>query len=360
MGPGPSDVHQRVLDAMARPTIGHLDPEFIRLMDDIKRLLRMAFCTENALTMPVSGPGSVGMEACFNNLVERGDKVIICENGVFGGRMRSVVERSGGIVVSVTQEWGRAIDVAAVEAAVKANPDAKVLAFVHAETSTGALSDAQALGRLARDHGMLSIADTVTSLAGVPLLVDDWGLDAVYSGSQKCLSCPPGLSPVTFSDRAVEHVTARKTPVQSWFLDIGLVVSYWSGEGRRTYHHTAPVNALYGLHEGLVMLAEEGLENSWARHQHVHQLLVSGLAELELQLQVPEGERLPQLNAVLIPEGVDDAGVRGRLLSEHGIEIGAGLGPLAGKVWRIGLMGQSCTEAHVARVLAALKQELGR
>lgn len=358
MGPGPSDVHPRVLAAMARPTVGHLDPSFVGLMDELKLLLRQVLRTDNALTIPVSGPGSVGMEACFVNLVEPGDKVIICENGVFGGRMKSVTERIGGQVVSVQQEWGRAVDPAAVEAALDANPDAKVLAFVHAETSTGALSDAQALCALAQARGVLTIVDAVTSVGGVPLEVDAWGIDALYSGSQKCLSCPPGLSPVTMSERAVAAIQARKAPVSSWFLDMGQVLSYWSGEGKRAYHHTAPVNALYGLHEALLIVLEEGLEATWARHRAAHEQLVSGLGEMGLDLLVPEAERIPELNAVKIPEGADDAAIRGALLNTHGIEIGAGLGPMAGKVWRIGLMGQSARADKVARVLAALKTEL--
>ena len=359
MGPGPSDVHPRVLAAMARPTVGHLDPSFVGLMDELKLLLRQVLRTENALTIPVSGPGSVGMEACFVNLVEPGDKVIICENGVFGGRMKSVTERIGGQVVSVQQEWGRAVDPAAVEAALDANPDAKVLAFVHAETSTGALSDAQALCALAQARGVLTIVDAVTSVGGVPLEVDAWGIDALYSGSQKCLSCPPGLSPVTMSERAVAAIQARTAPVSSWFLDMGQVLSYWSGEGKRAYHHTAPVNALYGLHEALLIVLEEGLEATWARHRAAHEQLVSGLGDMGLDLLVPEAERIPELNAVKIPDGADDAAVRGALLNTHGIEIGAGLGPMAGKVWRIGLMGQSARADKVARVLAALKTELG-
>ena len=358
MGPGPSDVHPRVLAAMARPTVGHLDPSFVGLMDELKLLLRQVLRTDNALTIPVSGPGSVGMEACFVNLVEPGDKVIICENGVFGGRMKSVTERIGGQVVSVQQEWGRAVDPAAVEAALDANPDAKVLAFAHAETSTGALSDAQALCALAQARGVLTIVDAVTSVGGVPLEVDAWGIDALYSGSQKCLSCPPGLSPVTMSERAVAAIQARKAPVSSWFLDMGQVLSYWSGEGKRAYHHTAPVNALYGLHEALLIVLEEGLEATWARHRAAHEQLVSGLGEMGLDLLVPEAERIPELNAVKIPEGADDAAIRGALLNTHGIEIGAGLGPMAGKVWRIGLMGQSARADKVARVLAALKTEL--
>jgi len=354
MGPGPSDVPQRILDAMARPTIGHLDPAFTDMMEQTKTLLRYAFQTENKLTFPVSGPGSVGMETCFVNLVEPGDKVIVCINGVFGGRMLENVKRTGGVPVIVEDAWGRAVDPAKVEAAFQANPDAKILAFVHAETSTGAQSDAATLAAIARKHGALTIMDCVTSLGGTPVLIDAWGIDAAYSGSQKCLSCTPGLSPVTFSERAIEKVKARKTPVQSWFMDLNLVLGYWSGEGKRTYHHTAPINPLYGLHEALVMLAEEGLSNAWARHRAMHEQLKAGLEKLGLSLLVPEDERLPQLNSVNLPEGVDDAACRARQLTEFNLEIGAGLGALAGKIWRIGLMGASASQKNVDYCLKAL------
>jgi alanine-glyoxylate transaminase/serine-glyoxylate transaminase/serine-pyruvate transaminase len=361
MGPGPSDVHPRVLAAMAQPTIGHLDPVFVALMDTIKQQLRRVFRTENELTMPVSGPGSVGMETCFVNLLEPGDTVIVCQNGVFGGRMKQVAQRYGANVVVVNDPWGRAVDPAKVKATLEAHPEAKALAFVHAETSTGALSDAETLARIAREHGAMTIVDAVTSLAGVPLEVDGWQLDAVYSGTQKCLSAPPGLSPVTFSARALDVAKQRKTPVQSWFMDVNLVTGYWSGGAKRAYHHTAPVNALYGLHEALRMIEEEGLENVWARHRRVHSQLVAGLEAMGLKMLVPADERIPELNAVMIPDGVDDeAALRSRLLNEFGLEIGAGLGEFAGKVWRIGLMGQSCTERHVQLCLDALKAVLKR
>lgn len=360
LGPGPSTVPQRVLDALARPTLGHLDPSFVGLMDEIKLLLRYAFRTQNALTFPISAPGSAGMEACVVNLVEPGDRVVVCVNGVFGGRMRENVLRAGGVPIVVEDDFGQPVSVDKVEAALKANPGVKALGFVQAETSTGARSDAQALCALAAQHGALSIVDAVTSLAGIPLEVDAWGIDAIYSGSQKCLSCPPGLSPVSFSERAVAAVRARRTPVQSWFLDLSLVMNYWQGEGGRSYHHTAPVNMLYALHESLLMLAEEGLEAAWARHRANHLRLRAGLDALGLELLVPEAARLPQLNAIRIPEGADDPGVRRALLNAHGIEIGAGLGPLAGKVWRIGLMGESSRPECVDRVLAALGQVLGR
>ncbi|GAB4275876.1 MAG: alanine--glyoxylate aminotransferase family protein [Deferrisomatales bacterium] len=354
MGPGPSDVSPRVLEALARPTVGHLDPAFVELMEDLKDLLRYAFRTGNRLTLPVSGPGSAGMEACFVNLVEPGDTVVVCRNGVFGGRMVENVERCGGAAVVVDEEWGRPVDPDRVEDALRAHPEAKIVAFVHAETSTGAQSDAAALAEVARRHGCLTLVDTVTSLGGTPVEVDAWGLDAVYAGSQKCLSCVPGLSPLTLSERAVEVVRSRKTRVQSWFLDLNLVMGYWGGEGGRSYHHTAPVNALYALHEALVMLREEGIENAWARHRRNHRALRAGLEALGLRFVVDEPHRLPQLNAVTVPEGVDEARVRRRLLEDYGIEIGAGLGAMAGKIWRIGLMGCSSTPRNVRICLAAL------
>ncbi|MDH5323912.1 MAG: alanine--glyoxylate aminotransferase family protein [Gammaproteobacteria bacterium] len=354
MGPGPSDVHPRVLSAMARSTIGHLDPMFVDLMDDMKSLIQYAFKTTYELTIPVSAPGSAGMETCFVNLIEPGDKVIVCQNGVFGGRMKENVERAGAVAVMVEDAWGTAVDPNKLEDALKANPDAKVVAFVHAETSTGVQSDARTLAEIARKHGCLTIADTVTSLGGSELKVEEWGLDAVYSGSQKCLSCAPGLSPVTFSDRAVEVIKSRKAKVQSWFLDLNLVMGYWGAGTKRAYHHTAPVNALYGLHESLVILEEEGLENSWSRHQRNHNILKAGLEAMGLELIVNESHRLPQLNAVSIPSGVDEAAVRKRLLDDFNLEIGAGLGALAGKIWRIGLMGHASNPKNVLFCLAAL------
>jgi alanine-glyoxylate transaminase/serine-glyoxylate transaminase/serine-pyruvate transaminase len=362
MGPGPSDVSPRVLEALSRPTIGHLDPVFVSMMDDMKGMLRTAFCTENELTMPVSAPGSAGMETCFANLVEPGDKVIVCQNGVFGGRMKENVERCGGTAVMVMDDWGTAIDPAKLEASLNENPDAKIVAFVHAETSTGALSDAKVLCEIAHAHDCLTIVDAVTSLAGVPLLVDEWEIDAIYSGTQKCLSCTPGLSPVSFNTKAVEKIRRRKTKVQSWFLDLNLVMAYWgSGSGgARAYHHTAPINALYGLHESLVMLEEEGLENSWHRHYYHHQALRAGIEAMGLSFVVPEGDRLPQLNTVTIPDGVVDADVRKQLLTDYNLEIGAGLGDLAGKVWRIGLMGFACNKKNVLFCLGALDAVLAK
>lgn len=359
MGPGPSDVYPEVLAAQSRPTIGHLDPLFVGMMDELKSLIQYAFQTKNEMTMAVSAPGSAGMETCFVNLVEPGEKVIVCRNGVFGERMRQNVERVGAIAVLVDNEWGAPVDPAAVEAALKANPDAKFLAFVHAETSTGALSDAKTLCALAKQYGCLSIVDAVTSLGGVELRVDEWGIDAIYSGSQKCLSCVPGLSPVSFSPAAVEKLKNRKTPVQSWFLDQSLVMAYWtSAGGKRSYHHTAPVNALYALHESLRILAAEGLENAWKRHHEMHLVLRAGLEKLGLNFVVAEDYRLPQLNTVYIPAGVDDAAVRTRLLKDYNLEIGAGLGALAGKAWRIGLMGFGARRENVSLCLKALEEVL--
>lgn len=360
MGPGPSDVHPRVLAALSRPTIGHLDPKFVEMMDEVKVMLQYAFQTKNELTMPVSAPGSAGMETCFVNLVEPGEKVIVCANGVFGGRMKENVERLGGVAVLVEDAWGEPVDPNKVADAFKKNPDAKILAFVHAETSTGALSDARSLVALAHQHQALAIVDAVTSLGGVPLKVDDWGIDAIYSGTQKCLSCPPGLSPVSFSERAVAKIKARKTKVASWFLDLTLVMGYWGAGAKRTYHHTAPVNALYGLHEALVMLQEEGLENAHARHLRNHQALRAGLEKLGFEYIGQDGSRLPQLNAVKLPAGVDEAKLRAILLNEFNLEIGAGLGALAGKVLRIGLMGHASNNRNVLFCLAALEAALAK
>ena len=359
MGPGPSDVSPRVLAALGRPTIGHLDPLFIDLMDDIKRLLQYAFKTKNELTIPLSAPGSAGMEAAFVNLVSPGDTVIVCQNGVFGGRMKENVERCGANAVMVQDRWGDPVNPQKVEEAFAAHPEANLLAFVHAETSTGVRSDAETLCRIGRSNGALVVMDTVTTLAGIDLQVDAWGADAVYSGTQKCLSCVPGLSPLTFSPAAVERIQARERRVQSWFLDMQLVMGYWGGSAKRAYHHTAPVNALYALHEALVMLEEEGLEASFQRHKDNHAALVAGLESLGLEMAVAPKWRLPQLNAVRIPEGVDDAGTRRRLLEEFNIEIGAGLGDLAGKQWRIGLMGHASNPVNVARCLTGLAQVLG-
>jgi alanine-glyoxylate transaminase/serine-glyoxylate transaminase/serine-pyruvate transaminase len=354
MGPGPSDVNPRILEAISRPTIGHLDPAFIGMMDELKGLLQFAFKTTNELTIPVSAPGSAGMETVFTNLVQKGDKVVVCQNGVFGGRMKENVERCGGLPIMVEDEWGAAVDLNKVEDVLTENPDAIALAFVHAETSTGVRSDAESLCALARNHSCLSIVDAVTSLGGIELDVDGWGIDAIYSGTQKCLSCVPGLSPVSFSPAAVERIQARSSKVQSWFLDTNLVMGYWGKEAKRSYHHTAPVNSLYALHEALVILQEEGLENAWQRHAENHAAFAAGIEALGLSFVVKPEYRLPQLNAVSFPESIDDAGVRNALLDDYDLEIGAGLGALAGKVWRIGLMGFSSNPGNVYLCLSAL------
>jgi alanine-glyoxylate transaminase/serine-glyoxylate transaminase/serine-pyruvate transaminase len=358
MGPGPSDVHPRITAAMARPTIGHLDPAFIGMMEELKVLLQYAFQTKNELTIPVSAPGSAGMETCFVNLVEPSDKVIVCQNGVFGGRMKENVERIGGTAIMVEGEWGKAVDPNKLEDALKDHPDASIVAFVHAETSTGVQSDAKTLCEIARRHHCLTIVDAVTSLGGTPVKVDEWGIDAVYSGSQKCLSCTPGLSPLSFNDQAIEKIKSRKTKVQSWFLDLNLVMGYWGSSAKRAYHHTAPINPLYGLHEALVILKEEGLENAWNRHQTNHLALRKGIEALGLSFPVKESDRLPQLNAINIPQGVDEAEVRKCLLNDFNLEIGAGLGSLAGKIWRIGLMGYASNPKNVMYCLGALEAVL--
>ncbi len=354
MGPGPSDVNPRILEALSRPTIGHLDPAFISMMDELKTLLQFAFRTTNELTIPVSAPGSAGMECVFANLVEPGEKLIVCQNGVFGGRMKENVERCGGTAVMVTDDFGAPVDPEKLEDALKKHPDAVAVAFVHSETSTGVRSDAELLCTLGREYDCLMIVDAVTTLAGIPLEVDAWGIDAIYSGTQKCLSCIPGLSPVSFSPRAAAKITNRKNRVQSWFLDTNLVMGYWGADAKRSYHHTAPVNSLYALHESLVILEEEGLEDSWKRHRLNHLALVAGLESLGLGFVVEEASRLPQLNAVSFPQQIDDAAVRRALLTEYGLEIGAGLGALAGKVWRIGLMGYASNRKNVNLCVSAL------
>jgi alanine-glyoxylate transaminase/serine-glyoxylate transaminase/serine-pyruvate transaminase len=358
MGPGPSDVPPRVLEALSRPTIGHLDPAFITMMDELKELMQYAFQTDNALTMPVSAPGSAGMETCFVNLVEPGDKVIVCQNGVFGGRMKENVERCGGIAVMVEDPWGVAINADKLEETLSVHTDAKIVAMVHAETSTGVQSDVAKLVKLAHTYDCLTIVDAVTSLGGTPVKVDEWEIDAIYSGSQKCLSCTPGLSPVSFNERALEKVRNRKSKVQSWFMDLNLVMGYWGEGAKRAYHHTAPINALYSLHEALLILREEGLDGAWDRHYKNHRALRAGLEAMGLLLVVNKPDRLPQLNAVTIPEGVDDAKVRARLLNEYNLEIGAGLGALAGKVWRIGLMGHSSRAENILLCIGALESVL--
>lgn len=354
MGPGPSNVAPEVLAAQARPTIGHLDPGFVRLMELIKDQLRLVFQTGNRVTFPLSAPASLAMEMALVTLLQPGETAIIAQNGVFGGRMADIARRAGAEVRLVSCEWGKPVDPDAVRAAIRETPRAKLLAFVHAETSTGARSDAETLCSIANEAGMLTVVDTVTGLGGIPVLVDQWQADVVYSGTQKCLSAPPGLAPITFSERAVAAVRARNSPVQSWFLDLGLMLGYWDGEGGRSYHHTAPVNALYGLHESLSRLLAEGLEAAWARHRAAHERLVERLEEMGFAFVVDAEHRLPQLNTVWVPEGVEDAPARRRLLEEFGIEIGGGLGPLAGRIWRIGLMGETCRIENVDRLADAI------
>jgi alanine-glyoxylate transaminase / serine-glyoxylate transaminase / serine-pyruvate transaminase len=355
MGPGPSNVHPRILQAMALPTLGHLDPEFVRIMDDTKAMLKAVMQTENELTLPVSGTGSAGQEACVANMVEPGDRCVVCIHGVFGGRLADMVARNGGEVVKVEAPWGQPIDPAAVEAALNGGKT-KLVAIVHAETSTGVLQPLEEISRIVHEHGALFLVDTVTSLGGHPVKVDEWGIDACYSGTQKCLGIPPGLSPISFSDRAIAALEARRSKVSSWYLDMTMVRNYWGQD--RTYHHTAPINAIYGLYEGLRIILEEGLEQRWARHKANHDLLVAKLAELGMSLLPEERYSLWSLNAVRIPEGVDDMAVRKTLLSEFDIEIGGGLGDLKGKVWRVGLMGYTSSRNNVILFIEALKQAL--
>jgi alanine-glyoxylate transaminase/serine-glyoxylate transaminase/serine-pyruvate transaminase len=355
MGPGPSDVPTRVLEALSRPTIGHLDPVFLEVLDETQAMLRQVFGTENALTLPMSASGSAGMETCFVNLIEPGDHALICRNGVFGGRMAEVARRCGAEVTMVDAPWGKAIDPDDVAKAAKQR-GFKVLAVVHAETSTGVLQDLTPFRAIADSCGALLLVDAVTSLAGVPVDLDHMGIDAVYSGTQKCLSCPPGLSPVSFSERARQLLSTRATPVQSWYFDLNLIGQYFGGE--RVYHHTAPVNMIVALHEALRLVLEEGLEARYARHREQADALKQGLQSLGLELPVDESVRLPPLTLVRIPEGIDDRGVRTKLLRDHGLEIGSGLGDFKGKAWRIGLMGASATPRHVELCLGALREAL--
>ena len=358
LGPGPSNVHPRVLRALATPLIGHLDPAFIELMEETKQLLRATFQTANPLTLPISATGSAGMEACLVNLLEAGDTAIVGVNGVFGTRMADIVERCGASAVRVEAPWGRIIEPDAVARALRAAPQAKLVALVHAETSTGAWQPLEEIGRSVRDADRLFVVDTVTSLAGCPVRVDDWLIDACYSGTQKCLSCPPGLAPLTFGPRAVDALRRRRSTVQSWYLDLSMIERYWGEE--RVYHHTAPISMNYALLEALRLVAEEGLDARWRRHERHHLALKAGLAALGLELAAQEGHQLWTLNAVRIPAGVDDAAVRSALLDEFGIEIGGGLGPMKGSVWRVGLMGESSTEANVLLLLSALERVLPR
>ena len=352
MGPGPSDVPPRVLQALSAPCIGHLDPTFLSIMNETQALLRHLFQTENELTIAVSGTGSAGMETCFVNLVEPGDEVVVCVNGVFGTRMCDIVGRLGGNLIRVDAPWGKTIDPDAVREAVKGKSP-KVLAIVHAETSTGVCQPLEEIKTIANDSGALFLVDMVTSLGGMEVALDKMGIDAAYSGTQKCISCPPGLSPVSFSPAAMDVLKQRKTPVVSWYLDMSMVSSYWGNE--RKYHHTAPVNMNYALREALRLIAEEGLEARFARHLLNHRALVAGVEAMGLTMLVAEGERLPMLNAVCIPDGADDLKVRQALLNDFGMEIGGGLGDLAGKVWRVGLMGHASRRRNVVLFLSVLE-----
>ena len=358
LGPGPSNVAQSVLKAMSEPLLGHLDPVFVQMMEEIKAMLREVMMTKNEMTFPVSGTGSAGMEFCFVNLIEPGDEVIIGVNGVFGTRMVDVAERCGAKVTKVEAQWGRIIDAQQIADALKKVQKPKLVAVVHAETSTGALTPIEEISKLTHAAGALLLIDTVTSLGGCPVRIDDWKVDAVYSGTQKCLSCPPGLAPVSLSPRALEVAKTRKTKVQSWYLDVNLLSSYWGQE--RVYHHTAPITMNYGLHEGLRLVLVEGLQKRWQRHEQSYLALKKGLAEMGLSLASQEGHQLWQLNAITVPEGVDEAAVRKGFLTDYKIEIGAGLGPMKGKIWRVGLMGENSTIENVNRVLETFKKTLGR
>jgi alanine-glyoxylate transaminase/serine-glyoxylate transaminase/serine-pyruvate transaminase len=354
MGPGPSDVHPQVLKAMATPVVGHLDPQFIEIMDAVKDMLRQLFGTKNDLTFAVSATGSAGMETCFVNLLEPGDEALVCVNGVFGNRMCDIVGRCGAKLIRVDAPWASPVKPAQVKQALeKCNP--KLVAIVHAETSTGVLQPLEEISKITHEAGALLLVDTVTSLGGIDVRVDDWGIDAVYSGTQKCISAPPGLSPVSFSIPAVEVMEKRKTKVLSWYLDLSMVRKYWSG-AKRVYHHTAPVSMIYALYESLRLILAEGLEARFERHRRNHELLRDGLEELGFEFIVAPEFRLPMLNAVKVPEGIDEGAVRRQLLEQYNIEVGAGLGDFAGKVWRIGLMGCSCTQNHVNMLLAALRK----
>ncbi len=358
LGPGPSCVHPRVYQAMAKPIVGHLDPEFLQVMDEIQEQLRFVMQTRNRLTIAISGTGSAGMEAAFVNVIEPGDKVVVGVNGVFGNRMSDIVSRCGAEAIRVEAEWGQAIDLQKLEDALKQAGQVKAVALVHAETSTGVLQPLEQAGALCKKHGALLILDAVTSLAGLPVKVDEWQIDVCYSGTQKCLSCPPGLAPLTLSPAALDIAQNRKTKVQSWYLDVTMIASYWQ-DSSRAYHHTAPINMNYGLREALRLVQEEGLETRFERHRRNSAILLKQLSELDLTPFVDESIRLPSLNAMSIPNGIDEAAVRRRLLNEYDIEIGGGLGALAGKVWRIGLMGESSKKANVVYLAAALREILG-
>ena len=356
MGPGPSCVSASVYNALAKPTLGHLDPTFITLMDDIKKFLKKLMGTKNELTVPISGTGSAGMEACFVNLIEPGDKVLIIINGVFGTRMEDVASRLGAEVHSLNFEWGTVVDLDVVREKLN-ETKFDLVAVVHAETSTGVCNPVKEIGQFVQENGSLYLVDCVTSMGGMELKMDDWHIDALYSGTQKCLSCPPGLAPVSFSDRAIEKLMNRKSKVPNWYLDLSMITKYWSGKSR-VYHHTAPINMLYGLYQACFNIIDEGLEKVIQRHSEMHQMLASELGNLGLGLFVKENDRLPMLNSVIIPDGENDAKVRSKLLNEFQIEIGGGLGPLAGRIWRIGLMGETAKKESIQKLMDAFRKIL--
>lgn len=358
MGPGPSCIHDSVYDALSSSTLGHMDPYFIKIMDEVKEPLQKVMQTNNRMTIPISGTGSAGMETCFVNLIEKGDPVLILINGVFGTRMQDVASRLGAEVDVLEFEWGTPVIPEKVREQLSQR-DYKIVALVHAETSTGVRNPAQEIGELLKDKDSLFLLDAVTSLGGMEVATDDWGVDALYSGSQKCLSCPPGLAPVSFSEPALDAILNRKSKVPNWYLDVSMLTKYWEGQAR-VYHHTAPINMIYGLYQALYLILEEGLENVFARHYQYHKMLVKGLKELGIKMLVDPDYRLPMLNSIYIPDDADDAEGRAKLRNEHKIEIGAGLGPLAGKIWRIGLMGHTAREENVNRFLGALKAVLKR
>lgn len=356
MGPGPSDVHPRVLKAMSTPLVGHLDPDFLEIMNENKEMLKEVFRTKNELTIALSGTGSAGMEASLVNLLEPGDKAIVCINGLFAERMADIVKRCGAEPIIIQGEWGNIIEPEKVKEAFEKNTKVKLLAIVHAETSTGVRQPLEEISQITKEAGAFFVVDAVTSLAGIPVETDEWKIDVIYSGTQKCLSCPPGLSPVSFSQEAINSLAERTTPIRSWYLDIKMLQSYWGKE--RFYHHTAPISMVYALREALRLVLEEGLEKRFHRHQLNSKALVAGLEAMGLKMVAPAQYRLPELNAVYIPEGIDDVTVRKTLLNEYGIEIGGGLGKFKGKAWRIGLMGYSCSKANVMLFLSALENIL--
>ena len=358
LGPGPSNLNSRVSQSMAKPVLGHLDPDFIGMMDEVKSGLQYIMQTQNEVTLAISGPGSAAMEMAIVNMVEPGEKTIICQAGYFSSRMREMIVRNASIPVDVIFEWGKAIDLSILEDTIKAHSDAKVVCVVFAETSTGVQSDLESIAALCKQYDRLLVADAVPALGGSEIKVDAWGIDVLFSGSQKCLSCTPGVSPITFSDRALDRIKNRKQKVMNWFYDISSMLGYWTGNQKRTYHHTAPIHSLYALHETLCMIKEEGIENRWERHIEVRDYAHQKFASLGLELLVPKNIQMPQLHPVLIPEGLDDLAIRRTLLNDFNIELGAGLGPFAGKIWRIGFMGENAFKSNVDFLVKALNQVL--